>query len=130
MNERNLRSSSFARQISRFAISGLLATALHVVIAVALIRLFVMAAPTANGIAFAIATVFSYAINTLWSFSKPLHGQTLFRFICVSLVGGSMAIGVSAVAARYDLHYLIGIGLVAIFVPPVTFLLHRFWTYR
>jgi putative flippase GtrA len=130
MSERNLRSPSFVKQIRRFAVSGLLATSLHALVAIGLIRLLAMSAPSANGLAFAVATVFSYAINTLWSFSSALHGQNLVRFICVSIVGGALAMGVSAIAARYDLHYLIGIGLVAILVPPVTFLLHRFWTYR
>jgi putative flippase GtrA len=130
MSERNLRSPSFVKQIRRFAVSGLLATSLHALVAIGLIRLLAMSAPSANGLAFAVATVFSYTINTLWSFSSALHGQNLARFVCVSIIGGGLAMGVSAVAAHYGLHYLIGIGLVAILVPPVTFLLHRFWTYR
>jgi putative flippase GtrA len=123
-------SASFVKQTKRFAVSGLLATGLHVLVAVCLIRLFAISAPFANGIAFLVATVFSYAANTLWSFSSVLHGRNLFRFICVSIIGGGLAVSASALAAHYDLHYLIGIGIVATVVPPVTFLLHRFWTYK
>jgi putative flippase GtrA len=123
-------SINFAKQVQRFAVSGLLATGLHALVAVGLIESFAISAPLANGIAFLIATVFSYAVNTLWSFSSALHGRNLFRFICVSIVGGSLAISVSAIAAHYELHYLAGIGMVALIVPSVTFLLHRFWTYR
>lgn len=130
MSERNLHSLSFMKQIQRFAISGLLATSIHVLIAAGLIRLLGMSPPFANGVAFATSTVFSYMINTLWSFSSVLHGRNLVRFVCVSIIGGALAMGVSAVAVQYGLHYFVGIGLVAILVPPVTFLLHRFWTYR
>jgi putative flippase GtrA len=113
MSKHNLHWSSLTKQVSRFAVSGLLATTLHVLIAVGLIRIFVISAPSANGVAFAVATVFSYAINTLWSFSSALHRQNLARFVCVSIIGGALAVGISAVAAQYGLHYLIGIGLVA-----------------
>lgn len=123
-------SINFVKQVQRFAVSGLLATGLHALVAVGLIESFAISAPLANGIAFLVATIFSYAANTLWSFSSALHGRNLFRFICVSIIGGGLAVSVSALAAHYNLHYLVGIGIVAATVPPVTFLLHRFWTYR
>ena len=125
-----MRSSNLARQLQRFVISGLFVTGLHVMIAVALVRLIAVSAPLANGIAFVFATVFSYTINTLWSFSSPLQGKNLIRFVCVSFIGCALAMGVSGLAAQFSLHYLAGIGLVAIVIPPMTFLLHRFWTYR
>jgi putative flippase GtrA len=123
-------SANFVKQVQRFAVSGLLATGLHALVAIGLIESFAISAPLANGIAFLVATVFSYAANTLWSFSSALHGRNLFRFICVSIIGGTLATSVSALVAHYNLHYLVGIGIVAVTVPPVTFLLHRFWTYR
>ena len=36
----------------------------------------------------------------------------------------------SGAAQYYGLHYWYGIGLVVCIVPPVTFLLHNFWTYK
>lgn len=105
-------------------------TGLHVFIAAGLIRLLAISPPVANGVAFLVATVFSYMIHTLWSFSSPLHGRNLFRFVVVFMVGCILAVAVSFVAQRFGLHYLYGIGLVALIVPPITFLLHSFWTYR
>lgn len=125
-----MTSSLLARQAQRFAISGLLVTGLHVFVAAGFIRLLVAAPPVANGVAFVVATVFSYMINTLWSFSRPLYGRNLLRFVLVSMVGCLLAMTVSSVAQDYGLHYLHGIGLVALVVPPVTFLLHNYWTYR
>ncbi len=122
--------SSLAKQFQRFAISGLLVTSLHILVAAGLIKLLASSAPLANGIAFIVATVFSYTVNTLWSFSTAPHGKNLFRFICVAIIGCFLAVGVSAIAAQFGLHYLIGIGMVVMVVPPVTFMLHRFWTYQ
>jgi putative flippase GtrA len=118
------------RQALRFGISGLLATGLHVIVAMAFIQ-FAMPAPAiANGVAFVVATTFSYLVNTMWSFSNPLHGRNLFRYCVVSSVGLALAMMVSGGAEHYGLHYMWGIFLVVLTVPPVTFLLHSFWTYR
>jgi putative flippase GtrA len=118
------------KQAMRFAISGLLVTGLHVLIATAFIQ-FVLPVPSlANGVAFVVATVFSYWINTTWSFSSTLHGRNLVRFCIVSFVGLFLAMFISGAAQYYGLHYLYGIAFVVCIIPPVTFLLHNFWTYR
>ena len=125
-----MASLELTKQAKRFAISGLLVTGLHVLVATAFIRFILEAPSLANGIAFVVATVFSYMINTMWSFSSPLHGRNLLRFVLVSLVGLFLAVAVSGAAQYYNLHYMYGISLVVCTVPPVTFFLHSFWTYR
>ena len=114
----------------RFTLSGLLVTGLHVLVATVLIEYILPVPSLANGVAFLVATVFSYLVNTIWSFSTPLHGKNLIRFCIVSLLGLSLAMSVSGVAQYLGLYYLYGIFLVAIVIPPITFILHNFWTYR
>lgn len=108
----------------------MLVTGLHVVVAVLLIRHAGWAPPSANGSAFVCATIASYLINTLWSFSQPLHGKNLARFFAVAVLGVLISISVSACADHLGLHYLWGIAAVVVTVPVVTFLLHANWTYR
>ena len=118
------------KKAQRFAVSGVLVTGLHVLIADTMIRVFAAHPSTANGIAFLCATAFSYALNTLWSFSSTIRAQNLIRFLLVSAFGCVLAMAVSGVAEFYGMHYWIGIlGVVAV-VPPMTFLLHTNWTYR
>lgn len=118
------------RQAKRFLVSGLLVTGLHVLVAAGFINLALTIPSVANGVAFIVATVFSYLINTLWSFSQPLYGRNLLRFLTVSLFGCLLAVGVSGLADFYNMHYWVGIACVTIAVPPVTFFLHRVWTYE
>jgi len=114
----------------KFGLSGLMVTGLHVVVAFVLITTVLPFPPAANGIAFVIANLVSYTINTLWTFSSPLQGRSLVRFVLVSLLGFIIAIMVSGLAQWYGLHYWWGIGLVVCCVTPVSFLLHNFWTYK
>ncbi|MEN5314444.1 GtrA family protein [Pseudomonas koreensis] len=114
----------------RFAVTGLFVTALHALIAVLFINFVAPQPPLANGVAFAVATVVSYVINTTWSFSARLHGRTLARFMLVSFGGFLLAMFVAWAAQLAGLHYLLGIGAVALIIPAFTFVLHNFWTYR
>ena len=117
-------------QLRRFLLSGVLATAVHFAVAVTLIRHGHAEPAAANAIAFVVATAFSYVINTLWSFGGVMGGPTLTRFIAVQLLGVVLAALVSGTADKLGLHYVIGTALVPVFVTPVTYTLHRLWTYR
>jgi len=114
----------------RFAVTGLFVTALHALVAVLFINYVSPQPPLANGVAFAVATVVSYVINTTWSFSARLHGKTLLRFLMVSAGGFLLAMFVAWAVQLAGLHYLAGIGAVALTIPAFTFVLHNFWTYR
>ncbi|MFJ2320001.1 MULTISPECIES: GtrA family protein [unclassified Pseudomonas] len=114
----------------RFALTGIFVTGLHALVAVLFINFIAPQPPLANGVAFAVATVVSYVINTTWSFSARLHGRTLMRFLLVSLGGFLLAMLVAWAAQMAGLHYLLGIGAVALTIPAFTFVLHNFWTYR
>lgn len=120
----------FMKRAVRFTFSGLFVTALHVVIAAAFIEFILPLPSLANGVAFLIATITSYLINTMWSFSSPLHGRTLVRFGLVSCLGLFLAMGISGLANSIGMSYWYGIAAVTCVIPPVNFLLHNFWTYR
>ena len=122
--------SALVKRGLRFAVTGLFVTALHALVAVLFINFVAPHPPLANGVAFAVATVVSYVINTTWSFSARLHGRTLVRFMLVSFGGFLLAMFVAWAAQLAGLHYLLGIGAVALIIPAFTFVLHNFWTYR
>jgi len=122
--------SPLLRRALRFALTGLVVTGVHVVAAVLFMHLILANPPLANGFAFVVATVLSYLINTLWSFSARLHGRTLGRFLVVSIGGFWLAMLVAWIAQNAGLGYLAGIAAVALIIPVFTFILHNFWTYR
>ena len=82
------------------------------------------------GISGICSTVFSYLANTLWSFSSTVRRDNLIRFLAVAASG--------LIETMLLAHGIVALGLAAgwsivavvLFVPPVTFVLHRRWTYR
>ncbi len=74
------------KQLTKFASVGVLATGIHVVVALFLNATFGIAALTANFLAFLIASIFSYFANWLWTFEKiGTLTQSLPRFAFLNL---------------------------------------------
>ncbi|CAN7679932.1 GtrA family protein [Trinickia sp. LjRoot230] len=117
-------------RIARFGVSGLLATGCHVAVAAWAIDYAGWSSMPANTFAFVCATVGSYLLQTLWSFSSRVGRKTLLRFLVVSIGGVTLTALVSHAAERAGIGPWLGIAMVICVVPPFTFVAHRSWTYR
>lgn len=118
------------RRLSKFGVTGVVATVIHVVVAMVVITKLAVAPYIANPIAFLIATGFSYAANTLWSFSSQMSHRTLWRYLGVSAFACLATAAISAAAESAQLDFRAGIVLVIVIVTPMNFALHSLWTYR
>ncbi|WP_420820641.1 GtrA family protein [Serratia microhaemolytica] len=126
----NMENCHFLTKLLRFLTTGVFVTAIHITIATLLIEYVELPPICANGIAFVIATIISYLINTVWSFSTQLRGKILLRFIIVSIICLLWTILMSWIAQQLEFHYLFGILIIAVTIPPLSFILHNYWTYR
>jgi putative flippase GtrA len=121
----------------RFGITGLVNTGIHALVAVLCLEGFFLGVPwlvagpvVANGVAFVVATVFSYVVNTVWSFSTSINRKNFQRFVVVAVIGLVAAMGLARLAELIGLPPLGGVVLVVCVMPLVNFGLHSLWTYR
>lgn len=118
------------RQATRFLVAGVGVTAIHAAVAAACIHFGSIVPAVAHGIAFIIANLCSYLIHTLWSFSSTPRPRNFTRFAIVSLLIFAISTGVPGLIDFAGGHYGLGIAAVTLIVPPTSFLLHRYYTYR
>ncbi|QRQ86753.1 GtrA family protein [Cupriavidus oxalaticus] len=127
---RGLHGNETLGRLFRFGISGVIATGIHIAVATPLIYLMHASQPSANGVAFVVANVGSYLLNTLWSFGAKPGRDSYLRFLTVSLMGLGMTLAISVGAQALGAGYWAGLAAILSVVPAVTFVLHRRWTYR
>ncbi len=108
----------------------MIATGIHVAVATPLIYLLHASQVSANGMAFIIANIGSYLLNTLWSFGARPGRDSYLRFLAVSLLGLGLTLAISGVAQSVGAGYWAGLAAILSVVPVVTFVLHRSWTYQ
>lgn len=114
----------------RFALVGLGVTVLHVGVAAGLIEGARLHPATANGVAFVVSNLASYVANTRWSFAAPMMLANWGRFLVVSGAAWLLTVAIAWAAEAAGGHYLVGIGLVVLVVPLLSFAAHRAFTYR
>ena len=118
-------------QLFRFLSVGLLATASHFIVVIALVEGVSLDVKLANALAWTVALGVSYSGHHRWTFSaEGAHSDHFPRYIVVSLSG--LALNLATVWLLHDhlsAHYLVattcGVGLSVL----VTFVLSRFWVF-
>ena len=120
------------RRFVRFAVVGVLATAVHTAVFTVAIELAHVEAVLANGIAFSVAVLVGYALNRRWTFAT--HGATharLWRYVIAQLIGlGWNSVIMYAAVHGANWSPYLGLLLSLVLVPPLTFALSQFWVFR
>lgn len=117
------------QQVIRFASTGAATTLLHIGMFIVAIKWWAWPPVAANGAAFVVATIFAYIVNTGWSFQQRTNYQTAFRYLLVICVNLLLAILLAAFTERMGWHYGLGLAATVLVLPPLSFLLHRTFTY-
>lgn len=119
-----------AAEVPRFVLVGIGVTALHAAVAASLVMLAHLHPAVANGVAFVVATLASYASNTLWTFGRRLERRLLTRFVLVSIAGFVLTVSIAGAVDLLGYPFYAGIGAVVLLVPGASFAMHKLWTYR
>ena len=124
-----MRKSLF--QLARFGVIGCLATIIHYTVAVGVALL---SGPyTANATGYVSAVLVSYLGHQRFTFQVPTqarsHSRHFPRFIAASLFALLCSQLVLAATGSFDIDEQVRLALAVLIVPPVSYLLNRFWVY-
>ena len=113
----------------RFGVAGMVSTLVHTTIAISALRLAGLNTLESNTCGFVVAVVVSYYLNTVWSFRKQLNKVYFRRFLVVNSISFSCLVCISVLSEKMAWMPLAGILLASLFIPLVSFLSHKYWTY-
>ncbi len=120
------------KPLLRFAVSGSVATTVHVGVFTLLVEWLALRPLLAVAPSFIVALFFSYGINYHWTFSASAPHQTMLpRFVVVALLGLSLNLIITYLVVDIG-HYWYGYALllIVLFIPLITFFLSRFWVFN
>ncbi|MGE4706361.1 GtrA family protein [Yersinia enterocolitica] len=104
-------------------------TIIHGSILVLTVEVFKLEVVLSNFVSFMFANIFSYFMNTILTFKKPISFILYLRFLFASLLSLGLTLLLSSIAKYYGLHYLIGFVLIIIFVPILSFVAMKSWAF-
>ena len=114
----------------RFACVGVGNTVIHLFVVTSLVEVIGIAPPPANTAAFALANIFSYFMNSAWTFRRKKTLGGYGRFLTVSLVGLAVSWSCVFTAELLDFHYLIGVVASVFFVASIGYVLNRCFVFN
>jgi putative flippase GtrA len=114
----------------KFGVTGITSTAIYVALSYTMINVLAFKIIVSSTLAFAAASVFSYLVNTFWSFSGQPGLNNLLKFIAVTAIGSVISSSILKYAILAGFGYRAGIIMILLIVPLVTFIAHHAWTYR
>ena len=116
-------------QLFRFAMVGVLNTAMHLAVVGILTQVFGLSQLISNIAAYVTASSVSFVINSIWSFEVRPQARRYARFQVVGLLGVSVCAFLGGLGDAFGWHYVITVLLTACIVPLISFLAHRCYTY-
>lgn len=118
-------------QLIKFGLVGLFATVIHASILFFLVEQLGVEPVLASIPAFLTALVISFLINHHWTFVvKEAYRRYFSRYTAVAVSGLILNITImySTVSLMHQ-SYVVGLLVVVILVPLISFLLQRYWTF-
>lgn len=108
-------------QLLCFALIGVANTLVHGAVLVVTVEWVALRVTVAHLLAFSIANIFSYLMNSWLTFKTALSLRRYTRFFLVSLLSLGLTLLLAWVSDLHGLHYLLGFGLIVVVVPLLSF---------
>jgi putative flippase GtrA len=119
-------------QVFRFAVVGVVATVTHIAVLIAGVEWLGLHPVFASTLGFIAAVADSYLLNRSWTFkSDAAHGETLWKFVVVSLIGLGLNTAMMTTLVGYFHWWYLWAQLATLLVVPASnYLLNRHWTFK
>ena len=127
-----MTTSLFQHQAIRFIIIGATAASVHFITVVLISELSGMLPLIANIFGFLIAFCVSYCGQQFWTFnhSKPSHGA-LIKFFLTAVFSFILNEGLFALLLKLtSINYILSLFIVLLTVPPLTFIMSKYWAFK
>jgi putative flippase GtrA len=117
------------RETALFAVVGLTNTLIHGFVLAGATQYLQLPLLVSHTVAFSVANLFSYMVNSRLTFRTPLSVLRYVRFLAASMVALALTLGIAAAADYSGLDYLYGFAIVVVTVPVFSFVVVKFWAF-
>jgi len=83
-----------------------------------------------NGMCYLLSAVYSFCLNTIFTFKQPFKKLALVKFLIASILLSLTASAITAIIIFLKLQYWISLVVVIFGMPLLSFFLHKYWSFR
>ena len=82
-----------------------------------------------NGLAYLLSALYSFYLNTIFTFKQALNKLKLIKFLTASLFLSLLASVITAIILFFEFQYWISVIVVIFGLPILSFLIHKRWSF-
>jgi putative flippase GtrA len=116
-------------QFAKYGLVGLLNTMIHAALLFGSVELLSLGPVTGNLVAFLVANMVSFMMNSYWTFNSSPDVRHYVKFFLSSLFALGLTLGIAWLFQALGLHYGLGFLGVILIVPPLNYLALKRWTF-
>lgn len=118
----------FPVKLFKYGIIGGISTMIHVGVASAYIYMVNSSLLQSNIVGFMVAYLFSYTMQSIFVFEHAISWHKALRYFIVQF--GSLLASIAISNMFYLFNSYVKTVLVVVLMPLVTFMVHKFWTFK
>jgi len=112
-----------------FSLIGLSNVAVYLLIVSFFIYLTELDLSFINGLAYLLSALYSFYLNTIFTFKQALNKLKLVKFLTASLFLSLLASVITAIILFFEFQYWISVIVVIFGLPILSFLIHKRWSF-
>ena len=117
------------KEMITFSLIGLSNVAVYLLIVSFFIYLTELNLSFINGLAYLLSALYSFYLNTIFTFKQALNKLKLIKFLTASLFLSLLASVITAIILFFEFQYWISVIVVIFGLPILSFLIHKRWSF-
>ena len=117
-------------EIITFTVIGVSNVAVYLLIVSFFIHLTEFSLAFINGLAYLFAALYSFCLNTIFTFKKAFNIMRLGQFLIANLLLSLIAWAITAIILFLEFQYWVSLIVVIFGLPLLTFFLYKYWAFK
>ena len=117
-------------EIITFTVIGVSNVAVYLLIVSFFIHLTEFSLAFINGLAYLFAALYSFCLNTIFTFKKAFNLMRLVQFLIANLLLSLIAWAITAIILFLEFQYWVSLIVVIFGLPLLTFFLYKYWAFK
>lgn len=117
-------------EIITFTVIGVSNVAVYLLIVSFFIHLTEFSLAFINGLAYLFAALYSFCLNTIFTFKKAFNIMRLGQFLIANLLLSLIAWAITAIILFLEFQYWVSLIVVIFGLPLLSFFLYKYWAFK
>lgn len=117
------------KEIITFSLIGISNVAVYLLLVSFFIYLTEINLSLVNGLAYIFSAIYSFCLNTIFTFKQPFSRIKLLKFLTASFFLSILASLITAIILFLKFQYWISVLVIVFGLPFLSFFLHKHWTF-